>query len=53
MEGLSKVKEDFSKSVDNPDLSLSLQVEIKKKNPTKTELWVDINLESTFGTIIR
>jgi hypothetical protein len=50
---LSKVKEDYEQSVDDPDMGLSLQVEIKKKDSTNNNLWVEINLESIFGSTIR
>ena len=53
MKELSKVKEDYEQSVDNPYMGLKLKIEIKKKNPIKKELRVDFNLESTFGNTIR
>ena len=53
MKELSKVKEDYEQSVDDPDMGLSLQVEITKKDSTNNDLWVEINLESRFGISIR
>lgn len=50
---LSKIKEDIKQSVDNPDMGLSVQVEIKKRDSATNKLWVHFKLGSTFGCTIR
>ena len=53
MEGLSNIKEDFAKSVENLELGLRLNVEMRKNDPIKKEVLIGINLESAFGISIR